>query len=60
MKDVKSIMHYGGQGFYATNKKTKQRIEQNTVLSPLDIEKLNYYYPPICKPMKRCTLALKR
>ena len=50
-KDAKSIMHYGGEGFYAIDKKTKQRIEQNTELSQLDIVKLNHYYP--CKFMNK-------
>ena len=42
-------MHYGGPRFYATNITTKERIEENSELSPLDIEKLNNYYPPIRK-----------
>ena len=42
-------MHYGGDVFHAIDKKTKQKIEENKELSPLDIKKLNHYYPPICK-----------
>ena len=49
MKDVKSIMHYGGEVFHAYDSKTKKMIGTNKELSPLDIEKLNYYYPTISK-----------
>ena len=42
-------MHYGGEAFVAFDKRNHQRIQENTELSPLDIEKLNYYYPPISK-----------
>ena len=48
-------MHYGdgmnydyGNVMYAIDKKTNLKIDQNTKLSHLDIEKLNYYYPRIC------------
>ena len=40
-------MHYGGEVFHAHDKTTGQKIQTNKKLSPLDIEKLNYYYPPI-------------
>ena len=39
-------MHYGGEVFHAHDKTTGQKIQTNKKLSPLDIEKLNYYYPP--------------
>ena len=42
-------MHYGGEVFHAYDKHTQQKIELNKQLSPLDIEKLNHYYPPISK-----------
>jgi len=42
-------MHYGGEVFYAWDTTTHKKIEENTKLSPLDIQKLNYYYPPISK-----------
>ena len=48
VKDVKSIMHYGGEVFDAYDKENK-KIGTNMELSPLDIQKLNYYYPPISK-----------
>ncbi len=41
-------MHYGGEVFDAYDKENK-KIGTNMELSPLDIEKLNYYYPPISK-----------
>ena len=49
LKDTKSIMHYGGDVLHAIDKITKEKIEINEELSPLDIEKLNHYYPPIRK-----------
>ena len=42
-------MHYGGEGFHAHDKTTHKKIEINKKLSPLDIKKLNHYYPPISK-----------
>ena len=46
-EDVKSILHYGGDGFPAIERNTNKKIEVNKELSPLDIDKLNHYYPPI-------------
>ena len=50
---VNACLHYGmnydyGNVMYAIDKKTNLKIDQNTKLSHLDIEKLNYYYPRIC------------
>ena len=42
-------MHYGGDDFHAHDQKTHKKIEINKKLSPLDIDKLNHYYPPISK-----------
>ena len=42
-------MHYGGGVLDAHDSKTKKMIGTNKELSPLDIEKLNYYYPTISK-----------
>lgn len=42
-------MHYGGEDFQAHDRKTHKIIEINKMLSPLDIDKLNHYYPPISK-----------
>ena len=42
-------MHYGGNGFHAHDKTTHKLIGINKKLSPLDIKKLNHYYPPISK-----------
>ena len=42
-------MHYGGDVFHAHDLTTHQLIPENTKLTSLDIEKLNYYYPPISK-----------
>ena len=42
-------MHYGGEVLNATDNKTHQKIGVNRELSPLDIKKLNHYYPPISK-----------
>ena len=44
-------MHYGGKAFGAIDKETNKLVEVNKELSPLDIEKLNHYYPAICKLM---------
>ena len=47
VKDVKSILHYGGEDFPAIDRNTNKKIEVNKELSPLDIDKLNHFYPPI-------------